>query len=131
INPVWTKERLANLTHPESKLFANPVAQLACMADAVTSTVSKPSELLFWCAGSWGAIYPHMGYLGYEASAPRETSLLATRVWAQMHRRGLAKKRYGNGSVCAARFYFTLPKQGYRLQTFYPLRETKNNHWIG
>ncbi|MGD6497703.1 TraU family protein, partial [Xanthomonas citri pv. citri] len=74
IDPVWTKERLANLTHPVSKLFANPVAQLACMADAVTSTVSKPSELLFWCAGSWGAIYPHMGYLGYEASAPRETS---------------------------------------------------------
>ena len=27
--------------------------------------------------------------------------------------------------------YFTLPKQGYRFQTFYPMRETKNNHWIG
>ena len=131
IDPVWTKEKLANLTHPEAKLFANPVAQLACMADAVTSTIGKPTELLFWCAGSWGAIYPHMGYLGYEASPPRETSLMATRVMAQMHRRGLAKKRYGNQSVCSARMYFTLPKQGYRFQTFYPMRETKNNHWIG
>lgn len=131
IDPVWTNSRLALLTHPESTLFANPAAIVACMGDAVLSTVSKPSDLLFWCAGTWGTIYPQVGQLDYSVSAPRESSLLATRMLAQMHRRGMLQKSFGNKSVCSSRYNAMLPKQGYRLQMFYPLRETKNNHWLG
>lgn len=131
IDPVWTNSRLALLTHPEAILFANPIAVTACMGDSVLATVRKPSNTMFWCAGTWGSIYPHVGQLDYQLSPPRETSLLATRMLAQLHRRGMLQKKYGNSAVCRARYNATLPKQGYRLQMFSPLRETTNNHWIG
>lgn len=131
IDPVWTNSRLALLTHPEAVLFANPIAVTACMADSVKSTVNKPANSMFWCAGSWGAIYPQVGQMDYQLSPVRESSLLATRMLAQMHRRGMLKKKYGNKSVCSGSYNATLPKQGYRLQMFSPMRETRNNHWIG
>ena len=131
IDPVWTNPALANLTHPESILFSNPVAVTACMADSVTSTIGKPMNSLFWCGGTWGAIYPHVGHLGYKGSPPREASLMATRMMAQLHRRGMMKQQFGDKSVCKAKANYMLPKQGYRLQMFSPMRETRNNHWIG
>ncbi|WP_267122723.1 TraU family protein [Xanthomonas sacchari] len=131
IDPVWTSSKLANLTHPESILFANPIAVTACMADGVLATISKPSNIMFWCAGTWGSIYPHVGQMDYQLSPPRESSLLITRMMAQMHRRGMMQKKFGNDAVCASRYNPILPKQGYRPQMFFPLRETQNNHWIG
>lgn len=131
IDPTWTDSELALKLHPETKILANPIAQAACIGDGVWSTIKKPIDTLFWCAGTWGSLYPHVGWIGTEGSPPRETSLLAARALSTLHRRGMAKMRYGDKSVCKDRFWFVLPKQQYRMQTFHPIAETKNNHWIG
>ncbi len=62
IDPTWNNSIIAYFIHPEAILFANPVAQMACAADAATSVVDWPIDALFWCAGSWGGVYPFVGY---------------------------------------------------------------------
>lgn len=61
LDPTWNNDELAFFTNPEAAAVANPVATLACTADAVSSTAGKPIKELFWCAGSWGNIYPLSG----------------------------------------------------------------------
>jgi conjugal transfer pilus assembly protein TraU len=61
LDPLWQRDDLALFIHPEVLLFANPIAQAACIADSVTSQIGKPIDQLFWCMGSWGGAYPLSG----------------------------------------------------------------------
>lgn len=65
--PLYITETLANwqndewgvLLNPEALLVANPIAVAACMADSFsTSLFQRSLDPLFWCVGSWGALYP-------------------------------------------------------------------------
>ncbi|MEM4134380.1 MAG: TraU family protein [Candidatus Micrarchaeia archaeon] len=58
---LWQRDDVAMFIHPEVLLFANPVAQMSCIADSVAATVGYPIDPLFWCVGSWGSVYPMTG----------------------------------------------------------------------
>ena len=58
VDPTWNNNQLSVFVNPESLLFGNPLAQLACIPDAIACTLGHPIDLLFWCAGSWGNVYP-------------------------------------------------------------------------
>jgi len=62
IDPTWNSDITGFLLNPEALLFANPVAQIACSADAVASSLGIPLSPLFWCMGSWGSAYPLTGH---------------------------------------------------------------------
>jgi len=62
VDPYWQDDVMTAIFQPEALLFANPVAQLACMADAVASQY-LPLSPLFWCMGSWGSAYPLTGHI--------------------------------------------------------------------
>lgn len=64
IDPLWNDDQLAVIIHPESALFANLAAQLACMADATSAAAGLPLPPLYWCMGSWGSAYPLAGHMG-------------------------------------------------------------------
>ena len=129
-DPSWNNDELALWTSPETVLFTGPWAHIACAADGVASTVSKPFKYGFWCAGTWGQLYPYSGNTPTAQSGPRDASLNAIKGVAKMHRFTLAKKMYGNKALCANQLYFILPKQQYRMQTLFPIAE-KGNHWVG
>lgn len=61
IDPTWNNDLVGFLLNPEALLFANPVAQLACMADSIASTLEWPIDPLFWCMGGQGSAYPLTG----------------------------------------------------------------------
>lgn len=61
LDPSWNNPLVAYFLNPEAILFANPAAQLACVADSAAATAGYPIDTLFWCAGSWGGIYPFSG----------------------------------------------------------------------
>lgn len=93
IDPTHQNCILGFLLNPEALLFGNPVSQMACIADSVAAntpgTVLDPvTNLLFWCAGSWGSIYPFCGYVSnpdqVEASA-----LHAAKILYKLGRTGL------------------------------------------
>lgn len=68
VDPTWQDDIWANIFSPESALFASPIMQLACVADAVSASVSYPLDPLFWCAGAWGPVHPFSGNPNTQSS---------------------------------------------------------------
>ena len=131
LDPTWNHDELAFFTHPEAALVANPAAQAACVADALSSNLGRSVEELWWCAGSWGWLYPMTGHHAGHQSFQHTTSLLATRMVAAMHRRGLMVGTMGNDALCEGEIATMLPKEQYRMSMFSPVPEALDNHVIG
>ncbi|APC19437.1 hypothetical protein BLL42_27245 (plasmid) [Pseudomonas frederiksbergensis] len=130
IDPTWTNPELAFFTHPEAAAVSSPIAQAACTAEALTLTAGQPLDSMWWCAGSWGAIYPFAGHTG-NMEFERSTSLLAAKTLAVQHRRGLARLTMGDEALCKSQIFPTVVKSQYKLAMFSPLPETARAHWIG
>lgn len=130
LDPTWNNSVLAGVTSPEIAFVANPIAQSACIIDAVSATAGTPVNELFWCAGSWGWMYPHTSAAPAQGR-PEETSLWATRSLAALHRRGLARRTMGSDARCESPIDLFLPKTQYKLSMFFPMPETQRAHQIG
>jgi conjugal transfer pilus assembly protein TraU len=130
LDPTWNNSELAFFTNPEAAAFANPVAQAACLTDGVAATAGNPIDELFWCAGTWGFLYPFAGKQA-DGSRVRESSLTVARSLAALHRRGLARRTMGNDAMCNAPIDLFIPKSQYKITQFYPLPETQRAHVIG
>ena len=141
LDPSWNNDALAIWVGPEAKIFSAPWAIVACSADAAMATVRKPLKSLYYCAGSWGKVFPMAGSSANQTGLTTNASLTATRGLAKMHRFGIAERTYGTKYLCANGRRFVLEKQQYRIQLVFPLTEASNgrmsknkgssNHWIG
>ncbi|WKL18793.1 TraU family protein [Comamonas testosteroni] len=131
LDPTWNNDELAFFTNPEAAAVANPIAAAACSADAIASTAGKPLKQMFWCAGSWGALYPLSGNQNGGRGVIRESSLLKTRVLAALHRRGLSWKTMGSDALCGGYISPTLPKTQYKFNLVAPIPEANSSHVVG
>src|SRR5260364_154252 len=68
LDPTWNNDELAFFTNPQ--------------AAAASSLTGKPLKQLFWCAGSWGTLYPLSGHQNGGKGVIRDSSLLTARVLA-------------------------------------------------
>lgn len=129
--PTWSDDLLAFVTIPETVAFANPAGALSCIGEAATTGIggASPIESMFWCAGSWGSMYPMVGYLAHENSRPEDTGLLSARLLAYMHRLGQAWKTVGN--ECGPEVHPMITKNQYKMQQYWPVPESSDNHFIG
>lgn len=130
LDPTWNESDLAFYANPEAALFANPVSISACTADAAAASAGEPLDSMFWCAGSWGNLYPLAGHTT-DGGFPETTSRLATRALAAQHRRGFARKTMGEEAMCEAPIDVFLPKSQYKMTMFYPQPEAEEAHVIG
>ena len=124
-------DELAFFSNPEAAAVANPVAITACTADATMAAMGKPIKSMFWCAGSWGNVYPLSGNVTGGGGILRDSSLQSVRVLAALHRRGLAHKTMGDDAMCRGIISPTLPKQQYKFTMMFPRPETDSDHVIG
>lgn len=131
IDPTWQNDELAFFTQPEAAAVANPLALSACAADVVAANAGAPNEQLFWCAGSWGHLYPLSGHTLAAGSFAENTSQLSARVLAALHRRGLARRTLGNDALCAPTVDLMLPKTQYKMAMFFPTAENQRGHVLG
>lgn len=131
LDPFWADDEKSAILNPEGILFGNPIAQAACLADATTSTVHTPLDSLFWCAGSWGSLYPFGGTVGDHVGGIQASSLLAARFMAKLHRQGLLWGYAGVKGLCGKYPMPLIQKSQYRLQVTYPLPQTGSCHPIG
>lgn len=130
LDPTWNNDTLGSFTYPESAAVANLPAQMACSADAVSSAAGNPIDSMFWCAGSWGSMYPFSGNTT-TSNTIENTSLQKARVLATLHRRGMAKRTMGSDAVCGAKTEPMIPKSQYKFNTFYYNPETSQSHAFG
>ncbi|MHB8068741.1 MAG: TraU family protein [Desulfobaccales bacterium] len=131
LDPTWSDDELDIYNAPETVLFANPFAQMACLGDAAMGLAGKTLDSLFWCAGNWGSMYPFSGSITHSASRPLVSSLQSARVLSAMHRRGLAWKTMGDDALCKGYIFPMIPKNQYRLENYFPVAESDGNHAIG
>jgi conjugal transfer pilus assembly protein TraU len=88
IDPTWNSDVLGFLLNPEALLFANPIAQFACVADSVASTAGWSIAPLFWCMGAQGSAYPLTGNIGDKGYTNANYGL-ASRMIYKMNREAL------------------------------------------
>lgn len=131
VDPTWNDTELGFFANPEAALFANPAAIVACIPDAVSSAINKPLDALFWCAGTWGVIYPLTGLINERYRTLKGTSLAAVRVVTQLHRRGFAWATMGDDALCDGYIAPYLPKNQYKFTLAYPVADTQRSHKIG
>lgn len=122
-DPSWYDESLSLILHPEAALFANPLAHVACAADCVGTSANLSSNLLFWCAGCSGSLYPFTGHVSHYVGPLQEASLLMQRALAKLHRTGLVKSAK-EGNYCEESYYAWLPKSNYKMQLAAPVAQS-------
>lgn len=118
-DPLWADDELAFILGPEAALFANPVAQAACAADCVAATAGLPLDLLFWCAGCQGSLYPMGGSLSEHTGGIFASETLAERLVAKLHRQMLAWDT--TSYECGNQPMPLIRKSQYRTQIIYPI----------
>lgn len=123
-DPLWTDSQLAFLIAPDSALFANPVAQAACAADCVASTLGFPLNALFWCAGCQGSMYPLTGWVATHIGGVQASTLLMQRMTNKLHRQGLMWAGSGNGGLCGFYPQVVMDKTNYKSQMLFPIPNT-------
>ena len=131
VDPSWNHPELAALLSPDLAVYANPAAMNACTADGLAALNSQPKDSLHWCAGSWGNLYPLSGFTSTYGHFADNTSLLATRALAKIHRIGLGRKTMGEEAQCHSKITPWLPKSQYKMSMFWPEPEKHKAHWIG
>lgn len=124
IDPLWNDDLLGFILNPEALLFANPVAQMACMADAVEANLFNAdygvSRMLFWCMGSWGSAYPLTGHTP-SSDYTQANAALAARMIYKMSREMLMWDTGTN--ECGAVPLPIWDKAHYRMHLAKPVRD--------
>ena len=120
-DPLWQDDELAFLINPEALLFGNIIAQAACAADCVAASAWKPLDILFWCSGCQGSLYPMTGAISENSTTIQSSGLAATRIVAKMHRQLLAWNTSGPESICNPIPAPVIKKVQYRYQTAIPV----------
>ena len=133
VDPTWYDDELAFFTNPEAILIASPLGLISCIPDSISSTALKrPINTLWWCAGSWGTMYPFTTHKDSSGDAIQESSLILTKILALWHRRFFFKKTYGDEeAACGYKSAFFIPKTQYKITMFFPVPENESAHVIG
>jgi conjugal transfer pilus assembly protein TraU len=119
VDPLWDDDELAFWISPESILFANPLAQLACVGDAVKANINNPVTALFWCKGSWGGLYPITGNVAQENIVEDAASVASNMIFKLM-REMLLLNGAGVSALCGKHSQPIWNKNNFRLQLMLP-----------
>lgn len=118
VDPLWADDKINTLMWaPETLLFANPVAQLACTAESVSALTGYPIQHLFWCQGAWGPIYPNSGHT-FQSGLLNGSAGVVGKVLAKTAKTTLLKDHQKN--LCAPTTQNIWNKRLYRYQIARP-----------
>lgn len=120
-DPLWQSSTLATIINPEAIILANPITQLACMADSATSLFYTPLDPLFWCMGSMGNAYPLSGDTIQSDNWTQGASAAAGRFLYKLHRELLIWDESGRYTTCTKIPMPIWNKSNYRMQIINPI----------
>jgi conjugal transfer pilus assembly protein TraU len=118
---LWLDDELNFIFYPESVIFANPIAQAACVADCVAATSYLSLDPLFWCAGCQGSMYPMTGNVVESYGSIQASTLAVDRFTFKLGRQLQEWNVSGIEAQCQAIPMPILMKSKYRTQLTYPV----------
>jgi len=124
LDPMWEDDAAAMILMPEVVLFANPIAQAACIPDAVKATATRWGlDELFWCSGSQGSVFPLDGYHANHVGGV-DTSLAKVHSFLyKLHREGIAFDTSSEAAMCFSLPQPVMRKGQYKQQMFFPIAQ--------
>ena len=120
VDPTWQDDLWAAIFAPESILFANPIAQASCSIDAIAASLDFPFDAMFWCAGTWGSVYPFSGNSGHTNSNFTSNNLILSKFLARQSRLGLQFQTIGPDAMCYSHPNPIWLKSQYRINQVAP-----------
>jgi conjugal transfer pilus assembly protein TraU len=121
IDALWQDDQWSAIFTPEAVLFSNPIATAACAVDAVASNLAYPLDALFWCAGSWGNIYPLAGNSNHSGVPFTMNNQLQAKFIARNHRVGAGWQTIGPTAICSSHPNPIWIKSQYRYNQVAPI----------
>lgn len=127
LDPLWNADELSFILNPEAILFGNPIAQAACAADCGATSAGFPQDILFWCGGCQGSLYPFTGNNAAHNGGVQASLLMAQRIMAKLHRELLLWGTSGtsNHQICQKYPLPIIKKTQYKTQMTYPRPTTR------
>lgn len=120
VDPLWQNDIWASIVNPEAILVANPLAQIACMADSAAANVGFPLDFLWWCLGSWGSLYPFTKGHGQGTNITSQMAISAKMV-AKLHRELVLWGSVGGQGLCGMYPMPIMRKSQYSLLPIHPV----------
>ncbi len=124
LDPLWLDDELTFLLNPEAVLFGNPAAQAACAADCVAATAYLPLDLLFWCGGCQGSMYPLGGNVSAHVGSVQSALMATERMAYKLGREFVLLGTSGEESLCRPFPRPVLKKSEWRTQLTNPVAST-------
>lgn len=118
--PFFQNDLLSLSAFPETLLVSNPVAALACMADAASTAAGFPIDSLFWCLGA-GNLYPISGSATGDNIVSANSENAARGIYF-MGRTGLLREYHWSG--CYSNFVPIWTKSRYKFHLWYPMLQS-------
>lgn len=122
-DPFWFDDAWNIVLNPDAYLFGTTLAHAACVPDAIASTLNKPTDLLPWCSGSQGSLYPMNGFVNHVRGPVQASSLMVHRLLGKLHRWGAAKT-FKKDNYCEKTYSFYPRKTAYKMQLALPIKQT-------
>ena len=126
LDPFWANDEKSAILNPEGALFGTLLAQAACSGDCVAASAKLPFDVLFWCAGCLGSLYPFTGTITEHIGGVQASSLIAGRLMAKLHRELLLWGYVGKKGLCGKYPMPVIRKSQYRLQMTYPIPQSRD-----
>lgn len=120
VDPLWQNDMWSIIVNPDAFLFANPIAQFACIPDSVASNLGFPLDPLYWCQGSWNQIFP-LTKATTGVSSPESAMAIATKTLFKLHRQLMLWGTTGLPSLCGKSPMPIMRKSQYMMYPLYPI----------
>lgn len=120
VDPLWQSDVWASVLNPEAILVANPVAQMACMADSAAATLGFPLDFLWWCLGTWGSLYPMTKSVSQGINLTSQMAVSARAV-AKLHRQLILWGSVGESGLCGMYPMPVMRKSQYSFLLLHPV----------
>lgn len=119
LDPLWQNDIWAAIIGPEAFLVANPIAEMACMVDSVSSAIGHPLDPLWWCLGSWNGTFP-MTQANKGTTAMQAQAAITSRMLMKLHRQLQLFGGIGNQGLCGLYPMPIMQKTQYGIFPVYP-----------
>lgn len=121
VDPEWNAGANSILSQAETLLFANPIAAMACIPEVATSIFNMNLDVLYWCTGSQGTIFPMTGDSNaFHTNAKGNMQMLAKYV-ARTFRTGGIFATIGPWAQCSSVYSPIWLKSQFRIDPIYPI----------
>ncbi len=128
LDPLWADSEMTFIINPDVALFSNPIAQAACAADCVAATAGFPLDLMSWCGGCQGSLFPLSGFVGSKIGGVQSSVLLMMRFTSKLHREALMWSGSGSNGLCGYYPVLEFPKSNYKYNMTYPIPQTQKEN---